>query len=193
LASLLEAKLLGIIGSVLVLFTIAPYAGPLLGIVGTGMVLLAVRDISKVFRKRSIFAMMIASIASLIIAVVIALITETRLAVQAFEDGPIVEVLVLLTRLAAAGSHLRLDMHMTEYLMLSWSFLIAAALFGMISYRKIASITKVGLFREVGQFYLYGSLTLAILIGLFFVVAAQMILMAAFLWLPGKMPKMAVN
>lgn len=188
MGSLLEAKVLGIVGSVLVLFTMAPYAGPLLGMVGTGMILLAVRNISKTFQKKSIFVFMIASLSCLIIALAVALITANGIFVQSFQDGPIVEGAVLLSRLITMGPHLSLEANVMETAIISWAFLIAAALFGMSSYRKIASVTNVNLFRKVGQFYLYGSLTLIILIGFFFIIVAQMILMAAFLWLPRKKP-----
>ncbi|MDH2899392.1 MAG: hypothetical protein PXY39_00300 [archaeon] len=57
-----EAKTLGGVGSILVLFTAVPYVGVVLGIAGFVMVLIAVKYISDVIGIEQVFRNMIISV-----------------------------------------------------------------------------------------------------------------------------------
>ncbi|MDG6921741.1 MAG: DUF996 domain-containing protein, partial [Nitrososphaerota archaeon] len=62
MASLSEAKSLGGVGSILVLLTVAPTVGWILGIVGFVMTLVAVRYISQIVKDVKIFNDMLISV-----------------------------------------------------------------------------------------------------------------------------------
>src|SRR3990172_2592872 len=74
MSSLAQAKTLGGIGSILIILSVVPSAGPLLAIIGLVLVLVAVKYISDAVGDRSIFN-------NMIVAVVLAIV---GLAVGAF-------------------------------------------------------------------------------------------------------------
>src|SRR5579862_3353294 len=88
--TLSEAKVLGGIGSILVLLSAVPSIGWLLGIAGFVMVLLAVKDISQTFSDSKVYSNMLTAVVLAVGAIAVGAVTVIGTAYHLFESGSFV-------------------------------------------------------------------------------------------------------
>jgi uncharacterized membrane protein len=87
MSSLANAKTLGGIGSILVLLTVAPSVGWVLGIVGFAMILVAVKYISDNLNEKKIFSNMLRAVILSIVGIAVASIVVLGTVLNAFQNG----------------------------------------------------------------------------------------------------------
>jgi len=148
MATLEQARTLGGIGSILMLLTIVPLAGTVLGIIGFILVLIAIKYISEVVGDESIFKnYLIAVILSIVGVVVISLagFAAYLALIPSMAGGP--ERLLNIFSLSVIG-----------VLVAVWILLIISAIFIRRSFNSIASAINVKMFSTVALLYLIGAI-----------------------------------
>jgi uncharacterized membrane protein len=190
LVSLSQAKILGEVGSLLVVLTAIPGAGGLLGIAGFVLLLIAVKEISDAVADRSIFNNMVISVGAAIIGVVVAVLLLIGTFISYFlasgypgtypgQNGVQPGDLAGLVGTAIGA------------LAAVWVALIVSAVFVRRSYSSIASSLGVGMFRTAGLVWLIGAITSIIIIGFFIIFVAQILLIVAFFSMPSRTAELA--
>ena len=176
MGSLAQARILGGAGSVLILLSIVPQAGMVLGLVGFILVLLAVKYISDEMADRSIFNNMLIAVVLTIAGIVVGTIFVFAGLFTFFGElivnpsarafiGP--RVFSFLATLFAA-------------LIIIWIFYIVSAIFLRKSYRTIASELNIGMFDTVALLYLIGAVLSIVLVGFIIIYVAEILQVAAF-------------
>lgn len=190
MTKLSEAKILGGIGALLSLFTFAPYAGPLIGLVGLILVFVAVKYIADETKEHSIFRNYLMNFILNIIAI-----------------GAVIAIMVAAFGLSGGFSWITTlqQQNITDFntfwtafgalvvgcvlaLLIAWVLLILGALYLRKSYNSIAEHTKVDLFKTTGLVYLIGAATLIIVIGAFILIIAKILEIISFFSLPENLP-----
>jgi uncharacterized membrane protein len=184
MASLGQAKTLGGVGSILVLLSPIPYAGPVLSIVGFIMILVAVKHIADVFADRKIFN-------SMIYAVILGIIGTAVAAV--FVVGAVYSIVGLGNYSYAPGTTVPTSLiaaiaSIIVGLVLFWVFLLVASIFLKKSYDSIATRLNIGTFHTTGLLYLIGAATLIIGVGFIIIFIAEIMQIVAFFSIPEQMP-----
>jgi len=180
MSSLAQAKTLGGIGSILVLLSVIPYAGMVIGLVGLILILVAVKYISDVFKDKSIFNNMLISVILGIAGIVI---------------GIIVGVVFLFSYFKGFPEPFEASMFMGEQMysfiiaillviIPIWIFTIISAVFLRKSYNSIASKLNIGMFNTVGLLYLIGAVLAIVFIGLILLFVAEILQAVAFFSIP---------
>jgi uncharacterized membrane protein len=185
-----EAKIYGGIGAILMLLSLAPYAGPILGLIGLILVFIAVNHIAdetknnKIFRDYLMnFIFQILAVVAVIVILIIAfglsggIEWAMNLSQQTFTDFNSVwnEFGTIFTSAIIA-------------LVLAWIFLVIGAYFLRKSYNSIAEHTKVNMFKTTGTVYFIGAITLIILIGVLILFVAKILEIVAYFSLPENLP-----
>ncbi len=191
MATLSQAKTLGGIGSLLIILTIVPSAGPVLGIVGFILVLFAVKNISDVLKDSSIFTNMIISVLLAVVGIVVGAIVVAATFFsfvglgafsQGFAGGPFAPGAV------AAGNIVGLIVALVAGLAIIWILLIISAVFLRKSYRTIATKLGVGMFSTSAFLYLIGAALAIILVGFILIFVAGILQLVAFFSIPDQLP-----
>ena len=194
MASLSQAKILGGVGSILVLLGglgsfAVHYLGTALPIVGLIMTLIAVKYISDVVQDSSIFK-------NIIIALGVAIVGSIVLGVFLVEAilGSFGSLSGLTSSLSTAtvttgtrslsGNFLHFVEVVIAGFAILWILLIVSAIFARKSYNTISTKLNVGLFRTAALLYLIGAILTIIFIGLIIVFVAQILLIIAFFSIP---------
>ncbi len=187
MSKLSEAKILGGIGALLMLFggLLLPGLGALVGLI---MIFIAVKYISNECRDTSIFDNYLLNFIYTIVAI-FAVVAIFLFSIGGFTFFTLVE-----------------SMDFTDYnsvwsffepyikwwilaLVVGWIFMIISAFYLKKSYYTIADKTKVNLFRTTGLFYFIGAITLIFVIGIFIILIAKVLEIIAYFKLPEKIPK----
>jgi len=190
MTKLSEAKILGGIGALLSLFVFAPYAGPLIGLVGLVLVFIAVKYIADETKNHSIFQNYLINFILNIIAI-----------------GAVIVIMAAAFGLSGGFSWITSlqQQNITDFntfwasfgtliggcivaLVIAWVLLILGALYLRKSYNSIAEHTKVDLFKTTGLVYLIGAVTLIIIIGAFILIVAKILEIVSFFSLPENLP-----
>lgn len=178
MASVVQAKTLGGVGSILVLLLFVPTVGFILAIVGFILMLIAVKYISDALKDSSIFS-------NILIAIVLAIVGVAI--------GGVV-VLGSVFRFVGLGGFAGFTPGNTPVpsnvfgliggiiagLVVVWIMLIIAAYFQRKSYYVIAARLDVGMFRTAALVFLIGAALTIVLIGFLFLVIAQILFIVAF-------------
>ncbi len=185
MVSLSQAKILGEVGSILVVLTAIPSAGGLLGIAGFILLLIAVKEISDHVGDRSIFNNMLISVGAAIVGIVVATILLIGSLISFFYSNGLVGQPPNFTNVPPSEL-VGLIVPILEVLAIVWVALIISAVFVRRSYSAIASKLGVGMFRTAGLVYLIGAATSIVIIGFFIIFIAQVLLIVAFFSIPEK-------
>lgn len=166
MASLSQARVLGGVGAILVFI-------PFLSLVGYILIIVAVRDISKDLRDKTIFRnVVIAALTGIVGALAGGLI---------FVDGIIGAsggTAMGVTRAAAFLTGLGVV----------WIFLIISAFFLRRAYNSMAVELGVGTFKTAGTLYLVGAALTVILVGFVLLFIAQILQAVAYFSIPDRPP-----
>ncbi len=161
-----DAKLIGGIGSILLLI-------PGVNIVGYILILIAAKFISDELADKSIFNDMIyAVVAGIVGAVAAAFIILSGL------------IFGILTLGASAV------VGVVVGLAVAWIFLIISAIFIQKAYGKISSRLGVGYFGTAGKLYFFGAVLVIILVGFILLFIAEIFQIIAFFSIPDVVPGM---
>ncbi|RLG06526.1 MAG: hypothetical protein DRN59_02865 [Thaumarchaeota archaeon] len=156
MATLEQARTFGGIGSILMILTIVPFAGPILGIIGFVLVLIAVKYISEIVGDPSIFK-------NYLIAVILSIAGVVVISLAGFAA-----YLALIPPMAGGPERLLniFSLSVIGVLVAVWILLIIAAIFIRRSFNSIASALNVKMFSTAALLYLIGAiLTIAFGIG----------------------------
>jgi len=189
-----DAKILGGIGSILMILLPVPYAGPALYIAGLVLVIIAVRRIASALGDQRIFNDALVSVILLIVGlaagVAIVLLTGLPSIIQllsmfsmnggTFGDLAQGEVFQLIT--AVLGSIL-------VGLLVLWGFSIASSIYLRKSFNAIGVRLRSSLFPTVGILYIVGAVLAIILIGFIIWLVALILQIIAFFTLPTEPPQ----
>lgn len=184
MASLSQAKMLGGVGSILVLLSFVPTAGAVLGIVGFILALIAVYTISQVVADRSIFNNMLISvvlnIAGLAVGAVVVFSSITSIIGITGRNPSNVNA----TNIISAPGFMSAIVGIIVGLVLLWIFFIIGAFFLRKSFNSIAARLNIGMFRTTALIYLIGAILTIILIGFALLFVAEILMVVSFFQIP---------
>lgn len=185
-----NAKLLGGIGSILMLLLLVPAAGWLLALVGFILVLVAVKYLADELKDHNIFTnylfsfiiVIIGAALFAIIAVFSFLSTIAGTNWQTFQN--LTSPQQVFTQLQSSGLLTFIGTLLIALVVL-WIVLIVSAIFLRKSFNKIAGDTGTHLFHTTGLLYLIGAATIIVFgIGLIIIFIAYILQIVAFFSLP---------
>jgi len=175
MATLEQARTFGGIGSILMILTIVPFAGPILGIIGFVLVLIAVKYISDIVGDPSIFK-------NYLIAVILSIVGVAVISFAGFAA-----YLALIPSMAGGPERLLniFSLSVIGVLVAVWILLIISAVFIRRSFNSIASALNVKMFSTAALLYLIGAiLTIAFGIGGIISFVAIILQIIAFFQIP---------
>ncbi len=189
MGSLSETRILGGVGSILVVLAVIPIPllGTALSLVGYVLVLIAVKFISDALRDRTIFAnYLLAALFAFLGVVVAGMLLIAALAQLPVLEG-ILQPLIPLPRFSESVL-LNLLLSLLLALVSVWAAYIASAVFLRRSFASIASGLHVGLFTTAAFIYLIGALLIIVFVGFLVILVAQVLQTIAFFALPARTP-----
>jgi uncharacterized membrane protein len=180
MASLSDAKVLGGIGSILVLFTVVPSVGWLLGIAGFIMILVAVKNISQAINDKKIYKDMLTAVVLAIGAIAVGTVTVVGAVYHVLGMGSFVGSKFVLASNVTVGDWIGLAVAIIAGLLAVEAFLVASAVFVRRSYNSMASKLNVSMFKTAGLLYLIGGATAVVGIGFLLIFVAEILLAVSF-------------
>ena len=187
MATLGQAKMLGGVGSILLLIGLIPYTEGILGIVGLILILFAVKYISDVTRDPQIFRNMMISVVFSIIGIIAAVVTFVGAFVSFFHFG---SVPFNSNTTIPSGFFALLALIIIGVVIL-WVFLFVGSFFLKRSYDSIATRLNVGMFHTTGLLYVIGAGLLILGVGIIILFVAEILQIVAFFSLPEQVPMAA--
>jgi len=178
--SLSDAKVLGGVGSILVLLSAVPTVGALFGIAGFIMILVAINNISQVVSEKSIYSNMLIAVVLAIGAVVVGAVTVAGAVFHVLTLGSFVGSRFVLPSNITPSSWFGIAVAVFAGVLVVWALLVSSAVFIRRSYNSIASKLNVRMFETAGLLYLIGAATTIIVIGFPILLIAQILLAVAF-------------
>lgn len=189
MATLSNAKTLGGVGAILVIFTAIPSIGWILGIVGFVMTLVAIKYISQAVGDVKIFNNMIVSVILAIGAVAVGTVTVIGTIFRVLGMGTFVGPDFVLSPNIQVGDWMGLAAGVVAGLAVVWALLIVSAVFLRRSYSSIATRLNIKNFETAGLLYLIGAATAIIGIGFLLILVAEILLVVSFFSIQEKMPE----
>jgi uncharacterized membrane protein len=192
MASLSQAKNLGGIGSLLILLTVVPSAGPILGIIGLVLVLIAVKYISDTVGDPSIFSNAIFSVVFAIVGIVVAAVVLIAAFLSFVGLGAFAKGFSQGFPFAAApsavttGNIVGLIVGVLLGLAALWALFIVSAFFFRKSYNAIATKVGVKMFRTTALLFFIGALLTIIIVGFVLIFVAAILQLIAFFSIPDQ-------
>lgn len=180
MSSLSNAKLLGGIGSILVLLTVVPNVGWLFGIAGLVMILLAIKDISQVVSEKNIFSNMKNAIVLTVGAIAVGTVTVIGTVYHVLSLGSFEGTRFVLASNITPSEWFSLAIAAIGGLLAVWGLLVASAFFVRRSLGLVASKLNVKRFETAGLLYLIGAATAVIAVGFVIIFAAEILLAISF-------------
>jgi uncharacterized membrane protein len=180
MSSLSEAKTLGGIGSILVLFTAVPNIGLVLGIAGLVMILVAIGMISQVFNERKIFSNMLTAFVLGVVALGVGVLTIIGSLYHLLGMGSFAGTRFVLTHAINTSDWVGLAAVVIAGLLAVWAISIGSAVFVCRSFKSVASKVDVKTFETAGLFFLIGAATAILGVGLLLIFVAEIMLAVAF-------------
>ena len=184
MSSISDAKVLGGVGSILVLLTAVPNVGWLLGIAGFIMVLLAISKISQAVNDRKIYTNMLTAVILGIGAIGVGTVTVIGAVSHVLGMGSFVGSRFVLASPIPVGDWIGLAVAIVGGLLAVWALLFASAVFVRRSYSSIATKLNVKMFETAGLLYLIGAATTIIGVGFLVIVVAEILLAISFFSIP---------
>jgi|SRR5579872_936685 len=180
MTSISDAKVLGGIGSLLVLFSVVPNIGWLLGIAGFIMVLLAVKNISQVFSEPKIYRNMQNAVVLAIGAIVVGTITVVGTIYHLFSMGAFVGSRFVLPHSLTTSGLVGLAAIVVLGAIAVEALLVFSAVFVRRSFTSIASKLNIHSFETAGLLFLIGAATAFVGVGLVLIVISEILLAVSF-------------
>jgi uncharacterized membrane protein len=175
MATLKDAKLIGGIGAVFSLIGMfIPNTGIILSIIGSVMVLIAVKYISDVVNDSFIFRNMIISIICGVVGVIAFVIFLLSYFMTMF----------FTYRGAAPRPFPQFIIPIIAAFVIVWVFMVFSALYLRKSYNRISDALRIDLFRSTATIYLVGALLLIVIVGVIVLILAKIIEAVAFFSIP---------
>jgi len=187
MSTLSQAKWFGGVGSILMILSISPLAGPLIGILGFILVLVAVKNISDVLGDASIFRnMLTATILGILGALAVFLVFVIFFPIfSAF-------------RFPGGFPHLGIPPSSASRLLVPmvsalaglaavWLLFIASAVFLRRSFNSMARGLNIGMFSTAGLLYLLGSVLAIVLVGFLILLIGWVLQAVAFFSIPEQL------
>jgi uncharacterized membrane protein len=193
MASLSQAKILGGVGSILVLVgglgsLGVPYLAAALPIVGLIMTLIAVKYISDIVQDSSIFRNIIIGVG---IAIIGSIVSGVFLVEAFLSSGGLSGLAGGVTAPTTTGGTPTFSGSFVHFVGIAvagfavlWILLIVSSIFVRRSYNSVSTRLNVGLFRTAALLYLIGAILAIILAGFIIVLVAQILLIIAFFSMP---------
>ncbi len=190
MGSLPEARILGGVGSILVILAPIPFfpVSTALSIAGFVLVLIAVKFISDELRDRSIFInMLMTAVLTILGLILAAILLIGALAQLPFFEG-FLQPPIPLPRFTESAV-LNLLIWLILALVIVAAAYTASAVFLRRSFRSIASGLKVEMFNTAAFIYMIGSrLVWVFFVGFVLIIVSQILQVLAFLSLPETVP-----
>jgi uncharacterized membrane protein len=187
MSKLSEAKILGLIGTLMMLFS-GVFAG--IGIIiGLILVFIAIKYISEETKDKSIFdnyLMHFIFNVFAVVAVVIIFFYSIGWYNPSFFSA--IESMDFTDLNSVWNFFEPYILWWVLALIIGWIFILISALYLKKSYYSIAKYTKVHLFRTTGLVYFIGAITLIFVVGVFVIFIAKILEIIAFYSLPRKLP-----
>ena len=192
MSELSQAKILGGVGSLLMLLSFVPTVGGLLGIVGFVLVLIAVKYVSDVVGDRAIFNNMLISVILGIVGIVVGLVVGVISFFTVF--GRVVGMPSDFSEWfgpsqVSPESIVGLLIGVILGLVVIWVFYIISAIFLRKSFTAISSRLNVKLFGTAALLYLIGAALLIVLVGFVILLVALILQTIAFFSIPETPPQ----
>lgn len=182
LVSLSQAKILGGVGSILVLLIFVPTVGWIVSIAGLVLVLIAVKYISDVVQDRSIFNNILIGLVLAIVGLVVAGVIIVGTVLSKLST---LQSLTSLTTVTTGTPSIPSGVYgiiatVIIGLAVLWILLVISSVFVRRSYNTIAQRLNISLFRTAALLYLIGAILAIVLIGFVIVLVAEILLIIAF-------------
>ncbi len=190
-ASLSQAKMLGAMGSVLVVLTSVPSIGGYLGVIGGILILLAVKEISDTLADGSIFKNILIATFSGIAGVAVAVLAVLGYLISFFGSNNLLSPYYWSSfnpAVIPVGEWIGLFASVFIGLIIVWAALTVSAVFVRRSFSAISSKLNVGLFSTAGLVYLIGAATTIVFVGFPIIFVAEILLIVAFLSMKDTVP-----
>jgi uncharacterized membrane protein len=186
MSKLSEAKILGGIGALLMLFGgfLLPGAGSIIGLI---LVFIAVKYISDECNEKSIFDNYLLHFIYTIVAIV-AVVVIFFISIGNLTFFTVVEQMDLSDFNSVWNFFAPYVIWWIIALLIGWIFLIISAYYFRKSYNSISEKTNVHLFKTTGFIYFLGAILLIIGIGIFFLLVGKILEIIAYFRLPSKLP-----
>jgi uncharacterized membrane protein len=192
-----QAKVLGGIGSILMLLLPVPTAGWLIAFVGLILVLIAVKYIADEIKDHSIFNNFLLTFITVIVGTVVAVFFFI---ISFFSYGAGIDwtkfqnitSVPQFTQIMQNNGVVQFFTSIIAGLLVLWITLIIAAYFLRKSYNKIASDTHTSMFHTAGLLYLIGAVTAIVLVGFIIIFVAFILQIVAFFSMPETLSTPAV-
>jgi uncharacterized membrane protein len=193
MGTLSQAKTLGGVGSILMLLNAIPSVGPVMGIAGFILVLIAVKYISDSVGDKSIFNNMIFSVITGIVAIVAAAILVFAsllrfIGLEGFSSDFFNQDFVSPSEVVS-GDVIGLIASIVIGLVVFWILFVISAIFLRKSFTSISQALNVGMFGTASMIYLIGAALTIILVGFVLIFVAQILYIVAFFSIPDKAPE----
>jgi uncharacterized membrane protein len=181
---------MGGVGSILVLLSVVPYVGFILGLAGFVMVLLAVKQISEAVKDREIFNNVLMAVILQIVGSAISAFVVIGGLLSTFMMAPLGSPFDGFAGpgMFDVGAALAVLVTLIVGLIVMWVILIVAARSLRKGYDGIATKTGTETFRSVGRWYYYGAWLAIILVGFVLILIAWILQIVAFFSLPESPP-----
>lgn len=175
-----DAKIMGGIGSILVILTVIPSYGWIVGVIGFILILVAMKYIADAVEDHRITRDMLVSVLLAIAAVIITGVTFVnafyRLAGLGSFSGPDFVPGPNVTQ----GDWIGFALSIIPGLVIVWALFIGSAVFLRMSLDNAGRKLNVGLFGTAGLLYLIGAVTTVIAVGFILIFVAEILLAIAF-------------
>lgn len=181
-----DARIYGGIGSILVMLTIAPTIGWVLGIAGFVLILVAIERLSTALGDRHIFSNAILSVVFAIAAVAVTafLVIAVFLHYVGVNYPNGFPYTMGQYQNLGAVNWSAVVIAIVPSLLVTWVLLIFSGYFIRKSYGSIAEKLKIPMFETGALFYLIGAITVIIAIGFLLLLVAQILIAIAFFSIP---------
>jgi uncharacterized membrane protein len=194
MSKLSQAKILGGIGSILMLLLPVPAAGWLIAFVGLILVLVAVKYIADEIKDHSIFNNFLLTFITVIVG---AVVTVFFFIISFFSYGAGIDWTKFQNVTSTPQFYQMMQTKgvmpfftsIIAGLLVLWITLIIAAYFLRKSYNKIASDTHTSMFHTAGLLYLIGAVTAIVLVGFIIIFIAFILQIVAFFSMPENLPQ----
>ncbi|MDA4129799.1 MAG: DUF996 domain-containing protein [Thaumarchaeota archaeon] len=180
MTSLSDAKVLGGIGSLLVLLTAIPNVGWLLGIAGFIMILVAINKISQAVNDRKIYGEMRTAVLLGIGAIAVGAVTVAGAVYHLLGMGSFVGTKFVLASTVTTGEWVGLAATIVVGLLAIWALALTSAVFVRRTYNTIASKLNVKMFETAGLLFLIGAATAILGVGFILILVAEILLAVSF-------------
>jgi uncharacterized membrane protein len=185
-AELSSAKTLGGIGSILLILTLVPSVGFVLGIVGWILVLVSLKEISDITKTSKIFTDALVAVILSIIGLVVAGVVVLGSVFRFFRiNGYTIGGVRPSTPPTDIGG---LIVGILLGLAVLWVFSVISSVFLKRSLDGVSSALNVGMFRTAALLYLIGAALTIVLVGFIIIFVAEILLIVAFFSIPDDLP-----